>query len=63
MGQHNLNGSLQCYGYCGYKSSCMCHVEKELCVSPLCLHMSTLERLNYIHILFQEAENIITPFL
>lgn len=63
VGQHNLNGSLQCYGYCGYKSFCMCHMKKELCVPPTAFHMSTLEMLSYTHILFQGAENIITPFL
>lgn len=35
----------------------------KLCVPLRAFHMSTLEMLSYIHILFQGAENIITPFL
>lgn len=40
-----------------------CATWKKNFVFPYAFHMSALEMLSYIHILFQEAENIITPFL
>lgn len=30
VGYHILNGSMQCYGRCGYNSSCLSYMEKEL---------------------------------